>query len=618
MRQRMYLVGVIAAGGLVCLKSVGELMLHPVDFTWFVLAGLTLVSGWATLRLSTVRVSFSISDTFTLAAALLFGPAAGTVMVTFDALMLSLRFVRRNKTMTRVLFNATAPALAMWLSAHLFFALTETGPLASQPATVRELIGPLAIFAAVYFVLNTGLVAVAVAWEEQATFGAVWREHFFTLSLKYFGGASIAGLLLLMMGARLVDAKTLVLILPLLFILYVMFKAAVDGVRERLTHLAETHSYVAALRSTADGVLVTDFSGQITLMNPAAERLTGWTERDARGRSGSDVFRTLDPVTCQMESDSQLRPESAIRERILIRADGTECSIEETHASIRDQHCRVVGAIRTFRDVSQRKALDAEREALLRSEQSARAAADTASQHKDEFLNTLSHELRTPATAILGWTRLLKSGRLDEGRTRHALDALERSARAQAEVLNDLLDMSRIVRGTLRLDIRRTDVLGGLREAVETVEPAMRSKNIEFRLDAPPDIPMINADPNRLRQVFWNLLSNAVKFTEQSGEIRVTVARESNHVRIDVSDNGGGIDPRFLPFIFDRFRQADSSTTRSHGGLGLGLAIVRHLVESHGGTVTAASDGPGRGARFTVRLPTPAVRRETDQVQAAS
>jgi signal transduction histidine kinase len=129
---------------------------------------------------------------------------------------------------------------------------------------------------------------------------------------------------------------------------------------------------------------------------------------------------------------------------------------------------------------------------------------------------------------------------------------------------------------------------------------------------------MINADPNRLRQVFWNLLSNAVKFTEQGGEIRVTVAPERNHVRIDVSDNGGGIDPGFLPFIFDRFRQADSSTTRSHGGLGLGLAIVRHLVESHGGTVTAASDGPRLGARFTVRLPTPAVRPETDQVQAAS
>jgi hypothetical protein len=129
---------------------------------------------------------------------------------------------------------------------------------------------------------------------------------------------------------------------------------------------------------------------------------------------------------------------------------------------------------------------------------------------------------------------------------------------------------------------------------------------------------MINADPNRLRQVFRNLLSNAVKFTEQGGEIRVTVAREPNHVRIDVSNNGGGIEPGFLPFIFDRFRQADSSTTRSHGGLGLGLAIVRHLVESHGGTVAATSDGPGRGARFTVRLPTPAVRRETDQVQAAS
>jgi signal transduction histidine kinase len=300
---------------------------------------------------------------------------------------------------------------------------------------------------------------------------------------------------------------------------------------------------------------------------------------------------------------------------VLVRRDGTTFPIEETRADIRDEEGNVTGLIRTFRDVTERRALEEQRLASLQREQEARAAAEAANRTKDEFLATLSHELRTPATAILGWTRLLQDGRLDDARAQRALAALERSARAQAAVLNDLLDVSRIVRGALRLNIRRASVADVIREAVETVEPAVSAKRIDLRVTSDTDLPVIDADPDRLRQVFWNLLSNAVKFTPEGGTITVVTTRNHDIVRTTITDSGVGIAPEFLPHMFDRFRQADASTTRNYAGLGLGLAIVRHLVEAHGGTVAGTSDGPGHGAEFTVSLPAVVRRRDTDMAQ---
>jgi signal transduction histidine kinase len=275
-------------------------------------------------------------------------------------------------------------------------------------------------------------------------------------------------------------------------------------------------------------------------------------------------------------------------------------------AQVEDHRGEITGTIRTFRDIGERKTRHAEREALLERERAARASADTANRLKDEFLATLSHELRTPATGILGWVRLLKTGRLDEGQVQQALGALERSAQVQAQLLEDLLDMSRIVQGRLCVDLRPTDVRDALNSAIETVDSAIRSKAIVLHVETPADVPLVHADSARLRQVFWNLLTNSVKFTDWGGSIGVSLIPEPNHVRVEVIDSGRGIDAEALPFIFDRFRQADGSSTRPHGGLGLGLAIVRSLTESHGGTVTATSEGHGRGARFVVRLPTSA------------
>ncbi|WP_145647396.1 hybrid sensor histidine kinase/response regulator [Pseudoduganella lurida] len=243
-----------------------------------------------------------------------------------------------------------------------------------------------------------------------------------------------------------------------------------------------------------------------------------------------------------------------------------------------------------------------ERIALLDSERNARAEAERTSQMKDEFLATLSHELRTPLTAILGWSQVLRRGSRGEADLQKGLQTIERNARAQAQLIEDLLDMSRIMSGNVLLDMRAVAPSMIADAAIETVRPAAAAKNIRIERDDGP-CGMVAADPARLQQVLWNLLSNAIKFTQRDGVVRVAVRESEGHAEIIVADSGIGIRPEFLAHAFERFRQADASTTRRHGGLGLGLSIVKHLVEQHGGTVSAASGGEGHGATFTVRLP---------------
>jgi PAS domain S-box-containing protein len=222
---------------------------------------------------------------------------------------------------------------------------------------------------------------------------------------------------------------------------------------------------------------------------------------------------------------------------------------------------------------------------------------------KDEFLATASHELRTPLTAIVGWTRMVRTGKLDEATAARALETIERNANAQTKLIEDLLDISRIITGKLLLDTQPVEVTPIVSNAVNTVRPAAEAKNIRIETSIDAQTGSVLADASRLQQVVWNLLSNAVKFTPREGRVEVNIQRTDSQVEISVSDTGEGIEPEFLPYVFDRFRQADGSKSRVHGGLGLGLAIVRQLVEMHGGTVTARSDGRGRGATFIVRLP---------------
>jgi PAS domain S-box-containing protein len=270
-----------------------------------------------------------------------------------------------------------------------------------------------------------------------------------------------------------------------------------------------------------------------------------------------------------------------------------------------------VGFVGSCIDISERRRVDEEREAALARETAARSEAERANRLKDEFLATISHELRTPLNAILGWARLLSRPELSAVQRERASETIARNAVAQARIIDDILDASRIVTGKLRLEVRPlADLASVVSAAVDTVRPAAEAKRIELRCALDPYAEPVLADAERIQQMVWNLCSNAVKFTPAGGRIEVSLASGDGAVEIRVADTGEGIAPGFLPYVFDRFRQADASTTRRHGGLGLGLAIARHLTELHGGTIMAESEGIGCGAAFVVRLPVIATRLE--------
>jgi signal transduction histidine kinase/DNA-binding response OmpR family regulator len=251
----------------------------------------------------------------------------------------------------------------------------------------------------------------------------------------------------------------------------------------------------------------------------------------------------------------------------------------------------------------QRKRVEAERENLLLREKSLREKAEIASRLKDEFLATVSHELRTPLNAIIGWGQILQSGKLEPQKQEDALETIFRNAKSQAQLINDLLDTSRLMTGNLLLNLSPTPVASVIEAAMDAVRPAAEAKDVKFSTVYNSEVETITCDSQRLQQIIWNLLTNAVKFTPANGQVTIAVEQNKETIQIIVGDNGEGISKDFLPFVFDRFRQADSSSTRKHNGLGLGLAIVRHLTELHGGTVSVASEGLGKGTTFTVSLP---------------
>jgi signal transduction histidine kinase len=270
---------------------------------------------------------------------------------------------------------------------------------------------------------------------------------------------------------------------------------------------------------------------------------------------------------------------------------------------VRDSTGRIVGASKIARDITERRRLEEERKQLLARERLARETAEAANRAKDEFLAVVSHELRTPLNSVFGWARMLQSVDMDEAARHRAVAAIVRGAAAQARLVDDLLDVSRMATGNLRLDLQLLDLRRVVDAALETVRPAAAAKAIEIdtQMDGAPVTVLGAAD--RLQQVLWNLLINAVKFTPRQGRVHVGLGRADADAELTVSDSGEGIAADVLPYVFERFRQEDSSSTRAHAGLGLGLALVRHVVEAHGGSVRAESPGKGKGATFVVRLP---------------
>jgi PAS domain S-box-containing protein len=351
--------------------------------------------------------------------------------------------------------------------------------------------------------------------------------------------------------------------------------------------------------------------------NRGAEKMFGYTPAEAIGqhitliippeRHGEEV-----DVLAHIGRGEKVDHFETVRQA----KDGRRVNISLTVSPVRNAQGRIIGASKVARDVTARKLAEEEEERLTAQALAARRTAEEANRLKDDFLATVSHELRNPLNSIVGWAGLLSSGKLDPKKTSRAIEAITRAAQAQDQIINDLLDVSRIISGRLRLDIRPLRLVEVLETAIETIRPAAEAKEIRLQVLLDPIASPMAGDPDRLRQVFWNLLSNAVKFSPKDGRIQIHSQRIDSHVEIIISDTGIGIEPEFLPFVFDRFRQGDSGPNRQSPGLGLGLAIVRSLVELHGGTVGVESKGKGLGASFSVRLPIMISPSASDKVRA--
>ena len=377
--------------------------------------------------------------------------------------------------------------------------------------------------------------------------------------------------------------------------------------RDAEAGLQRTRSMLAAVVEASPlAIIVFEHSGVVRTSNPAAEALFGYPG-GGRGADAGDPPEGAGAMRLDFLQDPALlgplsRGEIVTAlEREGQRHDGALIALSIFAAPL--DPASMDGYVAIIEDISMRKRFERERSDLLARERDARREAEAANRLKDEFLATLSHELRTPLNAVMGWASMLRQRSLDdEGRTR-AIEIIERNARSQQQLIGDILEVSQIIRGQLRLDMQRLDLVEVLRAAIESANPTATARRQELRASLPDQPIFVSGDRERLQQIFWNLLSNAMKYTPRQGRIGVEVQSETHDVLVHVRDTGVGIAPAVLPHIFERFRQGDAGPTREFGGLGLGLAIVRHLAEAHGGTVRAESDGRSKGSTFTVALP---------------
>jgi PAS domain S-box-containing protein len=351
-----------------------------------------------------------------------------------------------------------------------------------------------------------------------------------------------------------------------------------------------------------EAIAIIDPDGFYLQQNGAHFTLLGYADDDLEGKTPAIYLgeHTFQEVLKQLTRSGEFFGETVCRTR-----NGEERPIELSVFTMRNGLGEPLCYVSIKRDISGRKKTEERLAQLLVRERLARAEAEKANRLKDEFLATLSHELRTPLNAVIGWARILKSGRLDNESSIHAIEVIERNAWAQKQIIEDILDVSRVITGKLQLHLGPVDLVSVVNAALDAVRPALEAKEIKIETRFPEGLRIIGGDGDRLQQVVWNLLSNASKFTPAGGVVEIRVTQDESYAEIEIRDTGPGIAAEFLPHVFERFRQADGSTTRTHGGLGLGLAIVRHLVELHGGLIAAENVAPGSGAVFTVRLQLP-------------
>ena len=372
----------------------------------------------------------------------------------------------------------------------------------------------------------------------------------------------------------------------------------------------------AIIKSTDDAIVSKDLNSVIITWNPAAEKMFGYSAEEAIGKQiyiiiPKDRYSEEDFVLSRVRSGEGVDHYETVRQR----KDGTLLDVSLTVSPMRDATGKIVGASKIARDITEKKRLAEAEHAQLVRERTFQAEANRI---KDQFLATLSHELRTPLNAIIGWAEMLLGGNLNEQETELGLRTIDRNARAQIQLVDDLLDVSRIISGKMRLDMAQIDLVEIAKAAMDVVRPAAMAKKIKLVGEWKRPELYVQGDADRLHQVAWNLLSNAIKFTPTRGQVTVKVeATDDGGGRFIVEDTGAGIPEKFVPHVFERFRQEDGSLTRSHGGLGLGLAIVRHIIELHGGTASVTSPGENKGSTFMIELPVVSPRRQSGEVPAA-
>ena len=382
---------------------------------------------------------------------------------------------------------------------------------------------------------------------------------------------------------------------------------------EEATHAAY-QQLAFHVESSPLAVVEWDSDFRVARWSASAERLFGWKADDVIGKHVNEwrfVFADdVDAVALVTNRQREgVEVQGILRNRNYTR-EGAVLFCEWYNSVLRDDRGKLVSVLSLVLDVTARQRAEDEKAALLVRERDARRHAEEADRLKDEFLATLSHELRTPLTSILGWASMIRNGEVEGSNAARAIETIERNARSQARLIDDLLDVSRIITGNLRLDLHPLNLAPIVEAALDALRPTADVKGIQLHTRFVPGDCLVRGDTNRLRQVIWNLLSNAIKFTQRGGSVNIELHCVDLTARLTVRDTGEGISSEFLPYVFDRFRQAEGSISRKQGGLGLGLAVVRHLVELHGGTISAESEGLGKGSSFTVDLPLGQERRD--------
>lgn len=534
-------------------------------------------------------------------------PASSSYLILGTALILSARGNRSRRigsmlTVTAI-FIAMLSITGYWFGADQLFGVAKYTGIALQTSIVIA-------------VLSIGIMAtipdygITAALCRNDTGGAVFRRLLVPIIVipLVLGWLRILG-----QNADLYDLEfgTALRTLIEIALLFGLLWWTANSIGEHSMSARSAESRLAAIvESSEDAIVSKTLDGVIQSWNSGAERVFGYTAAEVVGRHISLI---IPPERMSEEANilDRIRRGNPVEhfETVRVRKDGQAIDISLTVSPIRDANGRIVGASKIARDVTLRKQLENHRDELLESERLARAEAERASHLKDEFLATLSHELRTPLNAIVGWSQILDV-ESDRSELEEGLDAIQRNARAQAHLIEDLLDMSRIISGKVRLEVQPVNMATVVEAAIDSVRPAADAKSIRLRKVLDDHAAPISGDPNRLQQVVWNLLTNAIKFTPKEGKIDVILNKANSHLDLTVRDNGIGIAKESLPIIFERFRQVDSSTTRSYGGLGIGLSIVKQLVELHGGSVTAESEGEGKGATFVITLPILPLRQE--------